>query len=186
MLIIWPVESGGMKGTFDEASLRLAKALHRPPEQVDAALADVGVDALYLSRALADGDPQGAIDAVSARLGIPQRDLVMALVRTSGGDPRAAAAANAAQAEAFQEFLDHTLPTLLSRGAYAALGLGATLAGFASLAIWQPDLFRAVLVYAAAGALALGSVLLLVAAWRMRRAALALRRRRPAPPATKR
>lgn len=172
-----------MQGTFDDASLRLAKALRRSPEQVDAALADVGVDAPYLSRALSDGDPQGVLDAVSARLGIPQRDLVVALLRASGAEPRAAASPGA---EAVHEFLSRGLPTLLSRAAVVALVLGVALAGLASLALLRPQMFRAVLVYAAAAFIGLASLLLLVAAWRMRRAAVALRRSRPRDPSTKR
>ena len=174
-----------MQGTFDEASLRLAKALRRSPEQVDAALADVGVDAPYLSRALTDGDPQGVLDAVSARLGVPQRELVVALLRATGTDPRAAAP-QPPHAEAIQEFLARGLPTLLSRAAGVALALGLGLAALASLAIVRPHLFLSVLVYAAAALIGLASVLLLVAAWRMRRAAVALRRSRPRDPSTKR
>jgi hypothetical protein len=164
-----------MRGTFDDASLRLAKALRRTPEQVDAALADVGVDAPYLARALTDGDPQGVLDAVSARLGVPQRELVVALLRASGTDPRAAAPP-APHAEALQDFLSRGLPTLLSRAAIVALALGVGLAALASLAFLQPDLFRAALVYTAAALIGVVSMLLLVAAWRMRRAAAALRR----------
>ena len=172
-----------MRGTFDDASLRLAKALRRSPEQVDAALAEVGVDAPYLTRALADGDPQGAIDAVSGRLGIPSAELVTALARSSGVDPRPAAPA---PPEAVQEFLHRGLPSLLSRAAVAALVLGLALAALASLALWRPTLFREVLVYGAAAFVGAASLVLLVAAWRMRRAALALRRSRPQGPTTKR
>lgn len=176
-----------MHGTFDDASLRLAKALRRSPEQVDAALAEVGVDAPYLSRALSDGDPQGTLHAVSARLGIPQRDLVVAVMRASGGDPRAAPpAAAVSEVEVMQDFLSRGLPRLLSRAAAVSLVLGLGMAALASLALLQPALFRAALVYAAAALAALAAILLLGASWRMARAARTLRRSRPEGPATKR
>lgn len=170
-----------MQGAFDEASLRLAEALRRPPEHVEAALQDVGVDAPYLSRALVEGDPQGAIDAVSRHLGVPPKDLVLAILRASGeerrGDPsRAPAPGSAPQVEALHELLSFRLPRLLSRVAAVALVGGLALASFAALALVRPDLFRALLFYAAAGFVGLGSFVLLVAAWRMRRAARALRR----------
>lgn len=189
-----------MQGTFDEASLRLARALQRPPEHVEEALQHVGVDAPYLARALVDGDPQGAIDAVSARLGVPQRDLILALIRSSGAetDPRrisevlrgpapgAAGAPPTPQAEAVHEFVATRLPALLSRAAAVSLLLGLGLGAFASLALWQPELFRALLVYAAAMLVGLASLALVAGAWRMHRAARVLRRMRDAAPAAKR
>lgn len=189
-----------MQGTFDEASLRLARALQRPPEHVEDALQHVGVDAPYLARALVDGDPQGAIDAVSARLGVPQRDLILALIRSSGAetDPRRisevlrgpggppAAPVAGPHAEAVQEFVTHRLPTLLARAAGVSLLLGVGLGAFASLALWRPELFRALLVYAAAALVGLASLALVVGAWRMHRAARVLRRMRETVPATKR
>lgn len=177
-----------MHGAFDESSVRLARALQRPPEHVERALQDVGVDAPYLSRALLDGDPQGAIDAVSQRLGVTSRDLVMALVRSAEGDLRSAPSSSSAgaSADAVHDFVSRRLPTLLTRAAVASALAGLGLAAFASLALWNPELFRALLVYAAAAFVGLAAVLLLVGAWRMRRAASVLRRLRARGPSAKR
>lgn len=192
MLIPSCRERGAMRGTFDEASLRLARALQRPPEHVEAALQDVGVDAPYLARALVEGDPQGAIDAVSQRLGVPSRELVTAILRSSGGPeadarrtPEAHRAGGPGESEV-EELVTRRLPVILSRAAVLSLVLGLGLAGFASLAVWAPDLFRALLVYAAAGLVGLLGLLLVVAAWRMQRAARVLRRMRTRASPTKR
>lgn len=183
-----------MQGAVDEASLRLARALQQTPEHVEAVLQEVGVDAPYLERALLEGDPQGAIDAVSRRLGVAPRDLAVALVRSSGVEDDPArlrgrsglSAEDAARAEALEAFLSTRLPRILSRAAFLALLGGLALGAFAALALVRPEIFRALLVYAMAGAAGLGSLVLLVAAWRMRRSARALRRKASRDLSTKR
>lgn len=176
-----------MRGAFDEASLRLARALRRPPEHVEAALQHVGVDAPYLARALMDGDPQGAISEVSSRLGLQRREFVTALIRSSGATGDASrhmadmldappTGAPPAEARGVRALLASRLPRVLNHAALAALVAGAGLVAFASLALWRPTLFREVLFYAVAGVVALVGALFVLAAWRLRRAARGLRR----------
>lgn len=182
-----------MHGAFDEASLRLAKALRRSPEAVEEALQDVGVDAPYLGRAALEGDPQGAISAVGERLGVPRRDLVVALfgmqgvppsaVPRSALEPRAApplapsAAESAARdAAALRAYMTRALPRRLDQVSVVMLVGAVALAAFASLALWRRELFLDLLVYAAAGLVVLAAVACAYASWRLHRAARGLRR----------
>lgn len=155
--------------------MRIAHALRQPPERVERALQEVGVDAPYLTRALLEGDPQGAIVAVSARLGVERRELAAAVLRT-------VAAGGALPPELKDGTFEWRaqvarLPRALRQAALASGFLGLALAGVTALAFLRPDLFRELLVAIAALVLGAVAIALLVGAWRMHRAAAALRRR---------
>lgn len=59
----------------------LAHALDVELPVMDRVLAEVGVDADYLVRALYEGDPQGAFPAVARRLDVEKPDVVVAVVK---------------------------------------------------------------------------------------------------------
>lgn len=173
-----------MHGAFDDASIRLARALRRSPEVVEAALQDVGVDAPYLGRALLEGDPQGAVLAVSERLGVARRDLVLAVFAMQGlpreavprsaleGSPAAAPAGASSQTAA----MGARLPRLLSRASAALLVAGILLGAFAGVALWRPELFRELLYHAAAALVFTAALACVYASWRLRVAAGRLRK----------
>lgn len=167
-----------MRGAIDESCMRLARALRRPPDLLETALLEVGVDAAYLERALLDGDPQGAITAVGQRMGIDRSDLVRAIIATSAAPQRAARAAATPEARdaALRLFLGRRLPRALRAASWLALAFGAALGTFASLAVWRPEAFREALVILAAVTVLLGAVACVALAWRMRHAARELER----------
>lgn len=174
-----------MHGAFDEASFRLARALRQPPEVVDEALQHVGVDAPYLGRTVLEGDPQGAVGAVSERLGVARKDLVLALFAMQGlprdavppsvlspGAPPAAPSADAA----LQALASTRLPRMLSHASVVALVASLLLAALGSLAIFEPVVFRDILVYAAAALVLGGALACALVAWKLRAASRRLRK----------
>lgn len=173
---------------MDEDAARLALALGLPAPRVEAALAEVGVDAPYLARALLEGDPQGAIASVGQRLAVPRRELVLALIRMGGATAEASRQVatlldraepdgrSGAEIDVLRAFVGERLPRTMRRTALAGALLGAALLAFGSMAFWNPGLFRAALLYAVAGLVLLVAVLLLATAWRLQRAAASLRR----------
>lgn len=167
-------EVAPVPAAYDDACLRLADALRRPPGEVEEALAQVGVDAPYLANALVDGDPQGAIAAVSTHLGVPRRDLAHALMRTFDVRPPERAAPE--EARQMRDLLGRKLPRMMDAVAAISLLAGLALAATAALAYLDPDLFRRLLVIGAATLLALLALGALLAAWRLHQAARRLRR----------
>lgn len=187
-----------MPSAFDEASLRLAKALRRSPESVEEALQDVGVDAPYLGRAVVEGDPQGAVTEVSQRLGVARRDLVLALFAIQGVPPSAvprsaleprvplppsalAAESASRDAAALRAYMTRELPQRLRQVSLVMLLGGLALGVLASLAFWRPALFRELLVLSAAAVVLAAAVACVYVAWRLHRAAKGLRRLAEAP-----
>lgn len=160
----------------DADSARLARALQRAPEEVEAVLLEVGVDAPYLSRALLEGDPQGAMLAVSQRLGVPRRQLAIAVLRSVAlpegvGDPRSRAqfAARAHAARRTPRF---------ARAAVATGVAGTALVVLGSMYALHPSLFRELALAAAAVGAVGGGVALLIASFRLARVAWRARRLR--------
>ena len=161
----------------DADSARLARALQRTPEEVEAVLLEVGVDAPYLSRALLEGDPQGAMLAVSQRLRVPRRALALAVLRSVAlpegvGDPRTRARF-AARAQAVRR-----MPRSFTQAALATGALGIALVVLGSLYALRPPLFRELALAAAAVGAIAGGLALLYASFRLSRVAWRARRLR--------
>lgn len=142
--------------TIDESSARLARALARSPADVEQVLLEVGVDANYLARALLEGDPQGALAAVSQRLGVTRRQLALAVLRSAGtgatSKPR-------------------RVPRALMLAALGAVIAACAFAALAVAYVLSPSLFVETLLAGAAVLSAFAALALFALAWRLVRAA---------------
>lgn len=166
-----------MRGAVDEDAARLARALDRPVDRVEAVLLEVGVDAPYLARALLDGDPQGALVAVSDRLNVPRRALVIGILRAVGAPPPGVGDEKAREAFTRRAAAVRRMPRTMMLAAVAAALAAVALMGVALAFVVAPHLYVELLLGVSAALLVVVAVVLAAASWRLARVALRLRRR---------